>query len=56
MQKIKVEQRKILEVVVLGKLSPVIVKPEQHIVITLGLAFLSHIVTVRDAYHRNGRS
>ena len=37
----------------LGKLSPVIVNPEQHIVITLSLTFLSQIVTVRDVLHKN---
>ena len=52
-QKFKVEKRIILEGVVLGKLSPVIVKPEQYIVITLILACLSQIVNVRDAFHKN---
>ena len=53
MKKIKVEKRNILEVVVSSKLSPVIVKPEQYIVITLSIALLSQIVTVSDAFHKN---
>ena len=37
----------------LGTLSPVIFKPEQHIVVTMSLVFLSQIVTVRDAFNKN---
>ena len=37
----------------LSKLSPLIIKPEQHIVITLSLSFLSQIFIVRDAFHKN---
>ena len=36
-----------------SNLSPVIVKPEQYVVITFSLAFLSQIVTVRDAFHNS---
>ena len=53
MKTIKVEKRNILEVVMSGKLSPVIVKSEQYVVITLSLAFLSQIFTFRDAFHNS---